>query len=488
MTGAAYSAPEVLPLIGGRWHGNGTDTDLYDPADPAKLVAHVRSSTTDDVAAAFESAQRAALSWARTPALERSRILYAAADNLDARADHIATQLVREEGKLLRDARGEVERSASTLRYYAGLLLMPTGSVYPPESATLSVSRRHPVGIVGVITPFNYPLLLPAWKIGPALALGNVVVWKCSELTPATAVEFASAFVDAGLPPGVLNLVIGGGTVGTALVGGPLDALTFTGSTAVGARLGAMLASRRVRLQLELGGKNHAIVLDDADPAFAASRIAYGAMSAAGQKCTAIEVAVVEDGVYDDVRAHLIQSVERLRAGQGLDPETTLPPLVSATAASRVRGTIAGAHSRGGRILTGGAAPPLERGHFVAPTIIEGLERDDPFLRDEVFGPVVALVPARSDADAVAIASSGTLGLNAGVFSRDVSRGLDVCEQLTSGMVHFNDVTGFPPHIPFGGSQGSAFGPLEQGDTVREFFTETRMLHIHQHPAPGGSR
>ena len=477
------AVPHILPLVGGQWRGGGLDAEIHDPAAPDQTVATARWSTASDVDDAYTAAVCAAAGWAKTPALERSRVLYAAADVLDARVDRIAELLVREEGKLLRDARGEVQRSAATLRYHAGLVLMPTGSVYPPENAALSISRRYPVGVVGVITPFNYPILLPAWKIGPALALGNVVVWKCSELTPTTAAEFAAALVDGGLPPGVLNLVIGGADVGSALVSGPLDAFTFTGSTAVGSRLRGSLAHRSTRVQLELGGKNHAIVLDDSDPAFAAERIAYGAMSAAGQKCTAIEVAVVQEGVYEDFRDHLIERVASLRPGHGLDPETTLPPLVSEAAATRTRETIGAAQARGGQIVSGGSEPPTTSGYFVAPTVIEGLDLEDELLREEVFGPVIALVRSSTDFEAVEVANAGALGLNAGVFSRDVSRGLAVCDALHAGMVHLNDISGFPPHIPFGGSRGSAFGPLEQGDTVWEFFTETRMLHMHPHPA-----
>ncbi|MEP6842327.1 MAG: aldehyde dehydrogenase family protein [Pseudolysinimonas sp.] len=478
---ASQEPIRVVPFIGGQWRGSGAEFAITDPAAPRRTVATVMRSTPEDVALAYEAARAAAPAWAKTPVHARSRILYIAADLLDARAERIATRLVLEEGKLLRDALGEVRRAAETLRYHAGLAQTPIGSVYPPENSGLSISRMHPVGIVGVITPFNYPILTPAWKIAPALALGNTVVWKCSELTPVTASEFASSFADAGVPPGVLNLVIGAGDIGEALVNGPLDALTFTGSTSVGDQLRVAAAARAVRVQLELGGKNHAIVFDDADPAFAAERIAYGAMSAAGQKCTAIEVAVIQNGIYDEVRKHLVEQVERLRTGHGLDPETSLPPLVSATAAERVCAEISGVQSRGATVLTGGARR-YDEGHFVAPTVVENVAPGDEFLRSEVFGPVIALVRCDDDADAIALVNGGMLGLNAGVFARDTGRALAACDALQVGMVHLNDVTGFPPHIPFGGSKASAFGPLEQGDTVREFFTETRMLHLHRHP------
>lgn len=477
------SIREVTPHIDGRWHGTGPTTETFDPADPAALVARVRSSTAEDVNAAYAAAGRAAAGWAATPVAVRAEILYAAAGLLDERGDGIAVDLVREEGKLLRDARGEVARAAATLRYHAGLAQTPVGAVYPPEGSGLSVSRRHPVGIVAVVTPFNYPILTPAWKIGPAVALGNTVVWKCSELTPVTAAAFMAALADAGLPAGVVNLVIGGPAIGMAVVDGPMDAFTFTGSTSVGERLRVALAPRAVRVQLELGGKNHAIVCDDADPRFAAERIAYGAMSAAGQKCTAIEVALVHADLYEEVADALVDRVGALRAGSGLDAESTLPPLVSDAAAQRVRTAIAAAQQRGATALVGGAAPPKTAGHFVAATVLTGAPADDPILRDEVFGPVVALVRFTDDDEAIRHVNAGPLGLNAGVFGRDASRGLALCDALRVGMVHLNDITGFPPHIPFGGTKGSAFGPLEQGDTVREFFTAARMLHVHPHPS-----
>lgn len=479
---------QVAPLVGAVWQGSGRIAEIADPGDGRTVVATVQWSSQADVSHAFECARLGAAEWAHTPALDRSRTLYAAADILDSRIDLIAEHLVLEEGKLLRDARGEVSRAAATLRYYAGLLLAPSGSVYPPENATFSLSRRRPVGIVGVITPFNYPILLPAWKIAPALAFGNAVVWKCSELTPISAAAFARALRDAGLPPGVLNLVIGDFAVGKALVDGPLDALTFTGSTAIGASIHAAAGSRRVKTQLEMGGKNHALVLEDADTVHAASRIVYGAMSSTGQKCTAIEVAVIDRRIFAEMRDLILEGVARLRVGHGLQPETSLPPLASASAATRFREAVTQAQARGGRVLVGGAEQPRDDGHYVAATVMDSLAPGDPLLTDEVFGPVLALVPVDSDAEAVSIANATGLGLNAGVFSQDLDRGLAVCDQLDVGMVHLGDVTGFPPHIPFGGAKGSAFGPLEQGDTVREFFTEMRMLHIHPQSANGRPR
>jgi alpha-ketoglutaric semialdehyde dehydrogenase len=467
------------PLVAGRWGGAGPTVEIRDPALPSRTVGLAQQASGADVSRAYDAAGQGARQWARVPAAARAELLYRAADLLDRDADASARDLVLEEGKILADARGELQRSVATLRYYAGALLQPTGQVYPPEHAALSLSRRVPVGVVTVITAFNYPMLLPVWKIGAALAYGNVVVWKCSELVPLSAWRFANALHEAGLPSGVLNLLIGGAELGPSLLAsGSMRALTFTGSAGVGHELAAAVAGRGVRLQLELGGKNPAIVLDDADPVLAASSITKGAMSATGQKCTAISLAIATPGIYESLREGLAHRVGRLKLGHGLDVDTEIGPLVTAAAAARVDHEIAGATARGGQVVAG-KGPHPDQGHFVAPTVLEGLADDDPLLTREAFGPLLVLVRAHDPADAVARANRSPYGLNAALFTSDLASGLTLAQEIDAGMVHVNAVSGFPPHIPFGGVKASGFGPLEQGDTASDFFTETRVLHVH---------
>ncbi|MDI1288920.1 MAG: aldehyde dehydrogenase family protein [bacterium] len=469
----------AVPLVAGEWGGSGEVHEICDPARPSLAVGRAQHSSPADVSHAYAAAARVARTWAEFPAASRAGLLYRAADLLDRDLEASARDLVLEEGKILADSRGEVQRSAATLRYYAGALLQPSGHLYPPENATLSLSRRVPVGVVTVITPFNYPMLLPAWKIGAALAYGNVVVWKCSELVPLSAWRFARALDEAGLPPGVLNLLIGGVELAEPLMdSADFRALTFTGSTKVGRQLATAVAGRGIRLQLELGGKNPAVVLDSADPLFAADSIAKGSMSATGQKCTAISLAIATPGIYDDLRDALAERISRLRLGHGLQEGTEIGPLITATAAARVHQEIVAAQDRGATLVTGHPRHPDE-GHFVTPTVLEGAADRDPLLTHEVFGPLLLLVRATDEDDAVARANNSPFGLNAALFTSDLDSGVRLAQDIHAGMVHVNAVSGFPPHIPFGGVKASGFGPLEQGDSAAEFFTETRILHIH---------
>ena len=474
----------ALPLIAGCRGGSGPVLEVRDPARPSDVVGFAQQATAGDVARAYVAAGDAARPWARTPAAARAAVLYRAADILDRDARALAADLVREEGKILADAFGEVQRSASTLRYFAGSLLQPAGYVFPPERAVLSLSRQVPVGVVAVITPFNYPMLIPAWKIGAALAFGNVAVWKCSELVPVSASHFAAALVEAGLPSGVLNLVIGGAELGESMMESrSISALTFTGSTSVGRDLAVRMAGRGVRLQLELGGKNPAVVLDDADIESAAAAITNGAMAATGQKCTAISLVIATPGIYDQLRDALARHIGQLVLGHGLDSGTEMGPLVTAAAAGRVHSEIRTAIDRGARLVVG-EFPHPDDGHFVTPALLDGVADDDPLLTREVFGPLLVLVRAKDSGDAVARANRSPYGLNAALFTNDLSSGMLLALELDAGMVHINAVSGFPSHIPFGGVKTSGFGPLEQGNTAVDFFTETRVLNVH----PEGSR
>jgi acyl-CoA reductase-like NAD-dependent aldehyde dehydrogenase len=325
-------------------------------------------------------------------------------------------------------------------------------------------------------------MLLPAWKVGAALAHGNTVVWKCSELVPFSAIRLAAAFAAAGLPDGVLNLLPGGAYVGEAIVDHPARAaVSFTGSTAVGTAIARRLGGRGARVQLELGGRNPAIVLADADPAFAADLVTNGAVSGSGQKCAAIALAIVEKPIYDDVRAALAERFASLVVGHGLDETTDVGPLVSEPARERFHAAVDEAVGQGTEVLSGQLAPPPRDGYYVAPTLLHRLPAGSSLLRREVFGPLLTLVPAADADEAVRIANDSEYGLNAAIITSDIGRALDLADRLEAGMVHVNAVCGFLPHIPFGGIKASGFGPLEQGDTTAEFFTHTRVLHLHPH-------
>ncbi len=471
-------------LVGDKWRASGDLHQIFDPADTRTVVGDVHWASPADVADAFSAAAAAAPGWAATPALRRSDILHRAAQLLTDEADAAARQLVAEEGKTLADAAGEVERSAAVLRYFAAALLLPDGVTFPPEKAgSLSMMRRHPVGVVSLVTPFNFPLLVPVWKLAPALAFGNAVVWKCSELVPLSAVTLTRTLVRAGLPEGVLNLVTGGPDVGAAMSCDPhIDAITFTGSTAVGRIVHRAAAGRSVKVQLEMGGSNPAVVLRDAALEAAAAHVVKGAFGAAGQRCTAVRRAIVHADLHDRFVELIIAAAEGWTLGHGLDAATQMPPMVSARQRQLALDGIESSVRSGASVAHGGVVPSaaaLAHGHFLAPTVLTAITPDCLTWTEEIFGPVLSVIAADSDDEAIDIANATPYGLNAGVFTTDLAAGVFHGQRLRAGMVHVNAVGGFPPHVPFGGVGDSGYGPLEQGTTAVEFFTNNQLLNIH---------
>jgi len=473
--------------VGGRWWDRPHGRIVLDPADRRTVVAEVSLSTVADVDTAYAVADRSARAWANAPPHRRHDILMAAAAVLDRDRDAMARDLVREQGKVWTDATGEVARSADTLRYFANAALQPAGDVLPAPAGSFILSRRIPLGVVTVITPFNYPMLVPAWKIGPALAHGNTVVWKCSELVPLSAVHLARAMAEAGLPDGVLNLLCGpAATLGGPLLADPrMRAVTFTGSTAAGRAVQRAVAGRDVAVQLEMGGSNVAIVLADADLDAVIARLAAGAFSGSGQKCTAIGRIVAEASTADEIGQRLAAVAAGWTMGSGLDPGTKLGPLMTPAARDAVVRATRDAVSTGAAVLHGGAAPTDERlahGNFVPATVVAGVAPDTAAARQEVFGPFAAVIPVPDADRALAVANDTPYGLNAGIFTRDVGQAMRLVQRLNAGMVHLNAVTGFAPHVPFGGMKDSGTGPLEQGPRTYEFFTRGQVIHLHAEP------
>lgn len=470
--------------VDGRWRAEGVPVEVRNPADVSEVVEEVILGSASHVDEAFAAAERAFASWRRTPAAERAAILSRAAGELDERRDAIALDLVREEGKILADATAEVDRAAATLRFFAGEALQPAGDVLPPSKpAGLLLTRRLPLGPLAVVTPFNFPILVPAWKIGPALAYGNTVVWKPSELTPLTAVHLTAAFERAGLPAGVLNVVTGlGADVGRAVVEhAATRAVTFTGSTRVGREIERRVAGRGVKLQLEMGGKNVAIVLEDAPLEESAAALAKGSIAGAGQRCVAISRVVAPRIIADDLVEALRAEFARWPLGNGLDPRIRVGPLITAPAAARVIVGIEEARAAGAVVAAGGGrgeAEGLERGHFVEPTILTGVAPDARIAQEEVFGPVLALLAVDDDEEAVAVANGTPYGLSAAVLTRDLERALGLIDRLDVGMVHVNAVSCVQAHVPFGGFKDSGFGPREQGKSAADFFTELQVVDV----------
>lgn len=472
-------------LVGGRWRaGGGPAITDVEPARPRREIASGAAATVADVEAAVAAARAAADGWARTPYHERAAVLVRAAALVDAAADAWGAELAAEEGKTRPEGVGEVRRAAEILRYCAGEADREAGELYssPRRGERILVTRR-PLGVVAVVTPFNFPIAIPAWKIAPALVHGNAVVWKPASTVPLLAARLASALHDAGLPAGVLNLVVTDGRTGTALVAHPgVDAVTFTGSTQVGRGIAASCAARGVPVQAELGGKNAAVVLADADLELAAEQVLLGAFRSSGQKCTATSRLVVDERVADGFVAEVARRADALVLGDPLADGVQMGPLVTAAAARTVTEGVAAAVAQGARPVTTRDERPggeLADGHFVPPAVLELPSTGLTLWREELFGPVLAVVRAAGTAEALALAADSDYGLSAAVFTADLGTALHAVDTLDVGVLHVNSETaGADPHVPFGGARHSGYGPKEQGRASREFFTHTTTVYL----------
>jgi acyl-CoA reductase-like NAD-dependent aldehyde dehydrogenase len=397
--------------------------------------------------------------------------------------------LTREEGKTLKEGIGETTRAVQLLRYFAGEAQQPSGEHYPSANPlTLLYTTREPLGVVGIVTPWNFPIAIPAWKIAPALAFGNTVVFKPASLTPLTALRLVEALAEAGLPPGVLNLVTGSAAnVGDPLVRDPrVVAISFTGSNETGAELRKTAAERGTKLQLELGGKNPAIVLADADLDHALSQVIAGAMMSTGQKCTATSRAIIDRTIADRFTEMLAERIGALKVGDPLEAETQIGPLINERAAERVAGEVDAAKEAGSQLLVGGErlGNGLERGAFVAPALFAGVEPDSRLAQHELFGPVLGVIPVDSMEEAMAVANQVKFGLSASIFTRDLGKALTFAREIEAGVVHVNSETaGAEPQVPFGGMKGSSSYSREQGKAAREFFTQTKTVYIDPPPS-----
>lgn len=481
-------AAALRQFIAGKWEdGEAARLSSANPARPQETVAEGNQASVEQLKQAVAAASDAARSWAAVPMHERGAVLLRAAALLEGSADELGLELAREEGKTLAEGRGEVARAAQILRYYGNEGDRSAGEIFSsPRRGEQILVVRKPLGVIGVVTPFNFPIAIPAWKIAPALVYGNTVVWKPASTVPLLAQRLAEALDAAGLPKGVLNLVIGPGALGSVLVEHPLlDGLTFTGSTGVGRKLAAAGAARGVPVQAEMGGKNAAVVLAGADLDLAAEQVLFGAFRSTGQKCTATSRLIVEEQVADDLLARLTSRLGEWSTGDPADPSIHMGPLVSASAAADVRRGIDAAVSAGARVAFQGSIPrdAGEDSAFVAPTILElpdGSEAErNPAWTEEFFGPVLAVRRAASTAQAFEWANQGDYGLSAAVFTQDVTRVLDAVDGLDVGILHVNsESAGADPHVPFGGAKKSGYGPKEQGQSAREFFTHTTTVYL----------
>jgi alpha-ketoglutaric semialdehyde dehydrogenase len=488
---ATTETPVFHNYIAGEWRPaqSGETFEDRSPANTDDLVGRFAASDKEDVEAAITAAAEASAGWRNTSAIARANILHKAAAILESRVNDVGRELTREEGKTLKEGIGETTRAVQILRYFAGEAQQPSGEHYPSMNPlTLLYSVREPLGVVGLITPWNFPIAIPAWKIAPALAFGNTIVFKPASDTPLMAVRLVEALAEAGLPAGVLNLVTGrADQVGDPIVRDVrVVGISFTGSSEVGKELRKIAADRGAKLQLELGGKNPAIVLADADIDHALQHVVSGAMMSTGQKCTATSRAIVDRKLVGQFTEKLNERIKALKVGDPLEAETQIGPVISASAADRIAQEINAAKD-GGHLLTGGSRLSDNgrgRGHFIAPTLFGDVDPNSKLGQEELFGPVLGVIPVDDMEEAMAVANQVKYGLSASIFTRDLGKALTFVREIQAGVVHVNSETpGAEPQVPFGGMKGSSSYSREQGKAAREFFTQTKTVYIDLPPA-----
>lgn len=482
MTDLAH-ATRPVNYVAGEWRpsASGETYTKMSPMRPSEAVGEFAASSEQDADAAVAAAHEASAAWAALPLAKRGAYLDAAATVLAARTEQVGHDMAAEIGKPLREALGEAARAASILRFAASEAYRNVGERFEQAATGGRVStQRRPLGVVALITPWNFPLAIPVWKLAPALVYGNTAVLKLAYEAPRTGLHLAEAFAQAQLPAGVLNVLTGrGSTVGAALVRDPrVRAVSFTGSVATGTWVRDEATKTGKRVQLELGGHNPLIVMADADLDRAAEAAYAGAFWSAGQKCTATRRIYVQDDAYDTFREKLLARIERGRVGDPLDPKTEVGPIVNESQLDDIMAAIERGRAEGGTVTVGGERTD-EEGYLVAPTVFEDVA-DDAFLScEEVFGPVTSLYRFSTLDEAMRRANGVAFGLSAAIFTSSLAAALRFQDEAQAGLLHVNSQTaGADVHVPFGGIKGSGFGPHEQGRAAIEFYTDTVTIYV----------
>jgi alpha-ketoglutaric semialdehyde dehydrogenase len=487
--GVMFQPRPVRNLIDGSWVPSvtGRQQERRNPADDREVVSCFPESDAKDAEAAVTAVLAGWRAWADTPPERRAAVLDAAADVLESRRTQLVEELVREEGKTRAEAATEVSRTPANLRFYAGEALRCAGQTLPSGDGGLVFTARSPVGVVAAITPWNFPLNIPSRKLGPALAAGNGVVFKPSEVTPLLGQRLVDALIEGGLPDGALAVLHGGAEVSRALVADDrVAAITFTGSTAVGESIHRVVRAGQ-RTQLEMGGKNPVVVLEDADLDRAAALIAKGAFGLAGQACTGTSRVIVHDRVHDALLDRVAARAAALRIGPGLADGVDLGPLATARQKETVLGHVRRALDDGARLVTGGPGDPadevpeLARGHFVRPTVFADVDPASALATEEVFGPVLAFLRVGSFEEAMAVADGTRYGLSAAIVTADLGRALRFAREVPAGLVKINQpTTGQAMNAPFGGLKDSSTQTSKEqaGEAMMAFYTVEKTVYL----------
>jgi acyl-CoA reductase-like NAD-dependent aldehyde dehydrogenase len=479
------STPPTFPnYINGEWV-SGPTFENRNPANTDELVGVFVKGSAPDIEAAAQAAETALPAWSALPAPARGSYLFKVAEILDRQFDQISAEMTREEGKTLPEAKGEVRRAINIFRYFGGEGSRMPGFLVPSERDRVHMfAIRKAIGVVGLVTPWNFPSAIPAWKMAPALICGNTVIVKPASVAPLSAWRIVEACHQAGIPKGVVNFVAGpGGALGSALVNAkPLKAISFTGSCDVGGWLHGEASKRALRIQLEMGGKNPTIVLADADFNAAVENVVNASFFSTGQKCTATSRAIVEDSIYDRFLVALIERTKKLKVGNGMEAGIDIGPAVDEGQLAtdlkyiEIGKREAGNPRCGGNRLTGGA---YDKGYFVEPTIFADVTENMTIAREEIFGPVLAVMRAKDFEDAMRIANNIPLGLSASVQTTNISRVFEFVYRMEAGLLTVNlPSAGVEYQLPFGGTKESSFGPKEQGPAALEFYSDFKTVYL----------
>jgi aldehyde dehydrogenase (NAD+) len=473
-----YIAGEWRPAAAGRTFEN------INPADGGDCLGRFADSDPEDVAAAVASAKAAFPAWKRVPAPKRGEILFRAAEILVRRKEDFARDMTREMGKVLAETRGDVQEAIDMTYYMAGEGRRQFGQTTPSELRDkFQMSTRMPVGVAGLVTPWNFPMAIPSWKMMPALVLGNTVVLKAAPDTPLSAVNLVSALEEAGLPPGVVNLVTGGASAGAALVEHPdVGVVSFTGSTITGRKVSEAAARAFKHCHLEMGGKNVIMVMDDADIDLAVDGAVWGGFGTSGQRCTAASRIVLHRDVYDAFVPRFVERARAIRVGNGLDPTTEMGPVVSEAQLRRIESYVEIGRAEGAKLLCGGqrlSGRDHDRGFFYAPTVFGEVAPAQRIAREEIFGPVVAVIPVASLEEAIAVGNSVDYGLSASIYTRDIGNAFRAMQEMYTGIFYVNAPTiGAETHLPFGGTKATGNGHREACVQALDVFSEWKSVYI----------
>ncbi|WP_296098967.1 aldehyde dehydrogenase family protein [uncultured Agrobacterium sp.] len=468
-------------LINGEWIGADTSKNI-NPSDTNEVVGHYAQASADDAKQAIAAAKAAFPAWSRSGILERHAILKKTADEILARKDELGALLAREEGKVLAEGIGETIRAAQIFDFFAGEALRLAGEVIPSARPNIGVEvTREPLGVIGIITPWNFPIAIPAWKIAPALCYGNTIVFKPADLVPGCAWAIVDILHRAGLPNGVLNLVMGrGSVVGQAMLDSPdLAGITFTGSTGTGQRVAASSLPFNRKFQLEMGGKNPFVVLDDADLGVAVEAAANSGFYSTGQRCTASSRIIVTEGIHDKFVSALSERLAKINVGNAMSKDTHVGPVVDEKQLKQDCDYIEIGKKEGAKLAFGGEVLKRETpGFFLQPTLFTEATNDMRISREEIFGPVASVIRVKDYDEALAVANDTPFGLSSGIATTSLKHATHFKRNAEAGMVMVNLPTaGVDFHVPFGGRKASSFGPREQGKYANEFFTTVKTAY-----------